>query len=121
MCFTLIVISRSLVAKYDGDDTYNDIPVSRYTADFGDTSSNLEDTCYCRSEDTCLLKGAIDMTKCVRAPIVATLPHFYNCDDTYVKGVKGVQPNKDKHEILLLFETVNFRRFIIIAFTCLLL
>ena len=101
------LIVRSLDAKYDGKGKYNGIPVSRYIADFGDMSNNPEEKCYCRSEDACMLKGALDMTKCVKAPIVATMPHFYNSDDSYIKGVKGVEPNKDKHEIVLLFETVR--------------
>lgn len=47
------------------------------------------------------------MYKCVGAPFVASLPHFYLSDESYQKGVRGLNPTKDKHEIIILFESVR--------------
>ncbi|KRT82424.1 hypothetical protein AMK59_3081 [Oryctes borbonicus] len=100
------MLCRSMIAKFSGDSKYNGIPVSRYTLDFGDQSSNEEDKCYCPAPDECMKKGAFDLRKC-SGPIVATMPHFYNSDPVYINGVKGINPEKDKHELYLLFETVS--------------
>nr|AKC58519.1 sensory neuron membrane protein 1 [Anomala corpulenta] len=98
------MLCRSMAAKYLGDSKYDGIPVSRYTLDFGDQSSNEEDKCYCPAPDECMKKGALDLRKC-SGPVVATMPHFYNSDPSYVNGVKGVNPDKAKHELYLLFNT----------------
>lgn len=95
-----------MTAKFTGNTKYNGIPVSRYTLDFGDQSNNPEDKCYCPTPDECMKKGALDLRKC-SGPIVATMPHFYNSDPSFVAGVKGVNPDKEKHELYLLFETVS--------------
>nr|AVM18969.1 sensory neuron membrane protein 1 [Holotrichia parallela] len=100
------MLCRSMAAKYLGDTKYNGIPVSRYTLDFGDQTNNPEDKCYCPSPEECMKKGVMDLRKC-SGPVVASMPHFYNCDPSYANGVKGVYPDKDKHELYLLFETTT--------------
>ncbi|KAK9731222.1 CD36 family [Popillia japonica] len=87
-----------------GDSKYDGIPVSRYTLDFGDQSSNEEDKCYCPAPDECMKKGALDLRKS-SGRVVATMPHFYNSDQSYVNGVKGVNPDKSKHDLYLLVNT----------------
>lgn len=37
----------------------------------------------------------------VDAPIVGTLPHFYNADKRYNYMVDGLEPDEDKHNIFL--------------------
>jgi hypothetical protein len=41
------------------------------------------------------------------APIMASLPHFYDAAMEYQNGVIGLNPSKEKHEILMVFEPVS--------------
>jgi hypothetical protein len=48
--------------------------------------------------DDCMMTGA---------PIIASLPHFYDAAPEYQTGVIGFNPSKEKHEILMVFEPVR--------------
>lgn len=78
-----------------------------YKADLGDQTANKEDKCFCATPTTCLKKGVMDLTKCVGAPIMVSLPHFYNCDASYQSMVRGLHPNEYEHGIKILFESVR--------------
>ncbi|KAG5888615.1 hypothetical protein JTB14_037827 [Gonioctena quinquepunctata] len=97
-------LCRSLNAFFVRKTKYDGIPCGEYTASLGDMSKNENEKCYCTSPDTCLKKGLIDLYKCSGVPIYASFPHFYDCDESYLKGVKGLKPNKTKHEIRILLE-----------------
>lgn len=98
---------RSLVAEFVVNTKYDGIPVRKYSASLGDMSRNEDEKCYCPTPDTCLKKGIMDLYKCIGVPIYASLPHFYDTDESYLKGVKGLKPEKTKHEIIILFEGVS--------------
>lgn len=98
---------RSLVATYQKDTKYDGIPVRLYTANFGDMSKNPDEKCYCPTPETCLKKGVMDLMKCVGIPMYASLPHFYESDESYVNGVIGLNPNEEEHGIRILFEPVT--------------
>nr|AIX97076.1 sensory neuron membrane protein 1 [Monochamus alternatus] len=97
-------LCRSLVAEFQQKTKYDGIPVRKYSATLGDMSTNENEKCYCPTPETCLKKGIMDLYKCIGVPIYATLPHFYEADEGYLKGVKGLKPEKSKHEIVILFE-----------------
>lgn len=100
-------LCRSLGAYYTGSTTYDNIPVDIYKADLGDQTANKEDKCFCATPTTCLKKGVMDLTKCVGAPIMVSLPHFYNCDESYQSMVRGLHPNENEHGIKILFESMT--------------
>jgi hypothetical protein len=104
---TILYHLRSLVAVYSGDTKYDGIPVRIYTATLGDMSKNADEKCYCPTPETCLKKGLMDLFKCAGVPIYVSLPHFYESDESYVHGVKGLNPNKKDHGIQILFESVR--------------
>lgn len=104
----LYLIFRSLDIKYVGETTYQNIPVSIYNTSLGDMSKNLNEKCYCPTPTTCLRKGAIDLEKCSGAPIIVTLPHFYDADNYYLKGIRGLKPDIIKHGVQFYFETVLY-------------
>lgn len=91
---------------------YRGIAVNRYVATFGDMSTDPKLKCYCPTNDTCWKHGLHDLTKCVGAPIVASMPHFYDADPMYVNGVRGLHPNEEDHGIVLVFELVRNYLFI---------
>ncbi|KAJ8948285.1 hypothetical protein NQ318_020772 [Aromia moschata] len=87
-------LCRSLAAFYVKKTKYDGIPVREYSADLGDMSKNADEKCYCPTPETCLKKGVMDLYKCTGIPIYASLPHFYNSDKSYLRGVKGLTPEK---------------------------
>nr|ALR72542.1 sensory neuron membrane protein SNMP1a [Colaphellus bowringi] len=100
-------LCRSLIAFFVRKSTYDGIPCGEFTADLGDMSKNEKEKCYCSTPETCLKKGMMDLYKCSGIPIYASFPHFYNSDTSYLKGVGGLSPNKTKHEIKILFESIT--------------
>lgn len=68
--------------------------------------------CFCPTPDTCLKKGLMDITKCSGNPVVASLPHFYLTDESYLQKVKGLHPEEEKHSIEVLLESVRCKLFV---------
>lgn len=99
-------LCRSFGADFDSNTFYAGIPVRKYTADLGDMSTDPPSKCYCYTNTTCLKRGTIDLTKCVDAPIIVSLPHFYLTDPSYLNAVRGLHPNEEEHGIVILFESV---------------
>ncbi|CAG9861579.1 unnamed protein product [Phyllotreta striolata] len=100
-------LCRSLAAFWVKKTKYDGIPVNEYSASLGDMSKNEHEKCYCYTPDTCLKKGLMDLYKCIGVPIYASMPHFYDSDESYLKGVKGLKPIKKEHEITILFEQLT--------------
>lgn len=74
-----------------------------YKADLGDMSSNPEEKCFCPTPDSCLTKNLIDLTKCVGAPLIASLPHLLGAEEKYLKMVDGLHPN----EVIIIFDLIK--------------
>ena len=87
-------LCRSMGIKFEKKSKVAGIKTNRYTGDLGDTSTDPLLTCFCETPDTCLKKGLFDLSKCVGAPIIASLPHMYLTDEMYRKNVSGLNPNK---------------------------
>ncbi|XP_065212463.1 sensory neuron membrane protein 1 [Planococcus citri] len=100
-------ICRSLAAKYVGPTVFKGIHGYHYTADLGDMSTDPNLKCFCPTNDTCLKKGAFDVTKCTGAPLVLTLPHCYGCHVDYMNGVTGMNPSEELHGIYSTFEPIT--------------
>ncbi|XP_044727690.1 sensory neuron membrane protein 1-like isoform X2 [Chrysoperla carnea] len=100
-------ICRSLPANYVKDVVYKGIPARYYTATLGDMSKNKNEKCFCPTPDTCLKKGSMDLTKCLGAPLVITLPHFYDADESFLGPVRGLHPNVKDHGIYIYFEPMS--------------
>lgn len=49
----------------------------------------------------------MDLTNCIKAPMTASLPHFYDADPELLKHVKGLNPDAEQHEIQIDFEPVS--------------
>lgn len=81
--------------------------MSLFTANLGDMSTDPELRCYCPTNDTCLKKGIMDLTKCVGQPIMISLPHFYDTHPSYLEKIRGLRPSKEDHAIFIYFESVR--------------
>lgn len=108
-------ICRSVQLFYEKEVKYKGIPGYRYiTKDnfLNEIGQCYGNDCFCvdkisgalKEDDGCLYSGALDLTECLDAPIVATLPHFYGAHPTYEKMIDGIHPNPDKHQIFLEVE-----------------
>ncbi|XP_015587038.1 sensory neuron membrane protein 1 [Cephus cinctus] len=100
-------LCRSIGARYERPSHYKGLSTNRYTANLGDMSTDPHLQCFCPTPETCLKKGLFDLTKCVNAPIIASLPHFYLTDESYLETVQGLQPVQEDHEIFIDFEPLT--------------
>ncbi|XP_078667501.1 scavenger receptor class B member 1-like [Branchiostoma floridae x Branchiostoma belcheri] len=97
---------RSVHAVFESEQTARDIPVYRYTArpnllQSGD--NNPDNRCFCLG--ACLPDGLMDGRSCHQgAPIVLSLPHFYQGDPRLLDTVWGLQPDKLRHQTFLDIE-----------------
>nr|AWS20447.1 sensory neuron membrane protein 1 [Aphidius gifuensis] len=100
-------LCRSLGARFSHHSSVKGLKTNHYTAELGDMSKDPELKCFCQTPETCLKKGLFDLFNCVKAPLVASLPHLYLVDESYLEQVDGLHPNKDEHGIFLEFEPMT--------------
>ena len=69
---------------------------------------NPENECYCASSAACNIKGTFNIRACkFGAPIALSWPHFLNGDEQLIQKVKGLNPDKEKHEFVMDFHPVT--------------
>ncbi|KAL4713307.1 hypothetical protein ACJJTC_015294 [Scirpophaga incertulas] len=87
--------------------SYNGIKTNRYIATIGDFANEPELHCLCDTPDTCPPKGTMDLVKCIKAPMYASLPHYLDCDPKLLQNVKGLNPDVNEHGIEIDFEPIS--------------
>nr|AMA98191.1 chemosensory protein [Blattella germanica]WPE03555.1 sensory neuron membrane protein 1d [Blattella germanica] len=100
-------LCRSIAAEFKEETVFKGIRGYVYSAGFGDMSTDPALKCFCTSPETCWKKGLHDLTRCQGAPIIASLPHFYDADPEYANAITGLNPNKEQHEITMVFEPLT--------------
>lgn len=102
-------ICLSIGAHYERESNYQGIPTIRFGLDFGDARTNPKLQCFCLNPPhDCPRKGTMNLFQCVGAPIVATMPHFYNADSSLLtKVASGLNPNATEHAVYIDFESVS--------------
>uniref|UniRef100_T1IKB5 Uncharacterized protein n=1 Tax=Strigamia maritima TaxID=126957 RepID=T1IKB5_STRMM len=93
---------RSVYMTYEKDEITHGITTYRFNLPYSMmASADLEpnNKCFCPKDTACLKKGAFFVGACQNdAPIVATLPHFYQADESYYEAVIGLNKSKELHE-----------------------
>lgn len=100
-------ICRSLSARFDRHTKVKGVNTLRYTVDLGDMSKNEMEKCFCPTPETCLSRNLYDLSKCLGAPIIGSLPHFYESEPKYLELVEGLHPTQEEHEIDMDFEPMT--------------
>ncbi|XP_046484608.1 sensory neuron membrane protein 1-like isoform X1 [Neodiprion pinetum] len=99
-----IDLCRKMVGRFSKPTKVAGFKTNQYLFDLGDQSTVPEEKCYCLNPDNCLKAGALDLYTCKGTPIIATHPHFYLGDPSYLKNVTGLHPVKEDHEMVVEFE-----------------
>ncbi|XP_026331738.1 sensory neuron membrane protein 1-like [Hyposmocoma kahamanoa] len=100
-------LCRSFKPWYQRQTSYRGIKTNRYIANIGDFANDPELNCFCDAPDTCPPKGLMDLFKCMKAPMYASLPHFLDSDPGLLKNVKGLNPDINEHGIEIDFEPIS--------------
>ncbi|XP_055380715.1 sensory neuron membrane protein 2 [Condylostylus longicornis] len=102
-------ICRSVQLFYEQNVMYSGIPGFRYSigANFvNDIGPEYSNECFCidklpnlfKRSNGCLYSGALDLTHCMNAPVILTLPHMLGAANEYNTMVHGLKPNMKKHK-----------------------
>lgn len=104
-------VCRSMALKYDGTFKKHDIKGWKWIGDdslFDNGHKYPETACFCMAhEEDCpnIPPGIFNTSKCqFGSPSFASFPHFYLANETYLEGIEGLSPDKDKHEMYIALE-----------------
>jgi len=110
------LMCRSITLKFEKENSHASIPTLRFIPppnamgsheDPDPERRNEDNSCFCMKEEgfQCLKSGVLNMAPCkVRpdlptgAPLALSYPHFYQADPSYLDGVVGLSPDKEKHQ-----------------------
>ncbi|KAK4878226.1 hypothetical protein RN001_010732 [Aquatica leii] len=95
-------LCRILPLQYRRPAMKQGIAVDLYTPPdnvFETASKEPNNKCYCPGTEYCPPKGLQNISPCqFDAPVYLSFPHFYKADQTLLKAVDGLKPQKNKHE-----------------------
>ncbi|XP_037813023.1 sensory neuron membrane protein 2 [Lucilia sericata] len=102
-------ICRSVQLFYQKEIMYKGIPGYRYSIGenfVNDIGPEHDNECFCvdkltniiKRKNGCLYAGALDLTTCLDAPVILTLPHMLGASNEYTKTIRGLNPDAQKHQ-----------------------
>jgi len=99
-------LCRSVAFEYGEDTEVEGVPGYRYVGGLSmlDNGTMFPETaCFCNGE--CVPSGVVNVTSCrFGAPAFASFPHFYLADSFFLDSVRGLKPEKEKHQFYLVLE-----------------
>ncbi|XP_022913408.2 sensory neuron membrane protein 2-like [Onthophagus taurus] len=104
-------ICRSVFVKYEKPVTFEGIKAFKYSARKESLSKTSDNMCFCPSNDegsyVCPPDGLVDLSPCIKAPVLLSFPHFLYADKTLIEFAKGLNPDKNNHESYLIIEPMT--------------
>uniref|UniRef100_T1IJJ6 Scavenger receptor class B member 1 n=1 Tax=Strigamia maritima TaxID=126957 RepID=T1IJJ6_STRMM len=101
-------LCRSIYLDYEKIHYKSGIKIHRYVLSpslFKSPDIKPENKCYCNKTKKCLKSGAFDISPCHKGtPVVLSLPHFYQGDDSYNNAVIGLNRSENRHRSILDLE-----------------
>ncbi|KAK4887001.1 hypothetical protein RN001_003272 [Aquatica leii] len=105
-------ICRSMFVSYEKDVVLEGIPTWKYGNKPESIAKSKENECFCplvKDEDyndvpKCPKSGLVDITLCVKGPILVSNPHFYLGDPSLLEYAQGINPKKELHENYMYIE-----------------
>lgn len=70
-------------------------------------SQNFKPECHCREDGKCPPKGTFDMFRCTGAPMIGSLPHFYQAEQLLSGIESGLNPKHENHAIDIYIDLVS--------------
>lgn len=112
-----------MLTNFDKPINYMGIPALRFSnkeAALDYTSDSNK--CFCSmmldNDDKelfiCPNQGLMDLSPCMKSPVMASFPHFYLADKELLKYPAGLNPVKEKHESYVIIEPVTKHFFLAI-------
>ncbi|BFZ15099.1 hypothetical protein BsWGS_18137 [Bradybaena similaris] len=93
-------LCRSLGLEYQTVVNVRGIELDKFVAPdimFANATVNPYNKGFCTSD--CLPSGLLNVSVCRQgAPVVMSMPHFLGCDEETVRGVIGMNPNREEHQ-----------------------
>ncbi|CAG0887642.1 unnamed protein product [Darwinula stevensoni] len=93
---------RSLPLVFEKEIEREGVSTFRFTppeSAFGDPDTYPENRCYCLTSPKCPPKGVFNISVCqFGSPVMLSWPHFYMGDPRLREVVKGLSPDKEKHQ-----------------------
>ncbi|KAI5726570.1 hypothetical protein M8J76_004961 [Diaphorina citri] len=107
LVFFVADLCRSIRLQYNGQKiSSRGVHGGRHETTFTILANDSASRCWC-PKSGCLDKGALDLSKCVGAPMILTQPHFYDGSEKYLSRVRGLNPNKQDHGIYMDIEPIT--------------
>lgn len=104
-------VCRTLTLKYESELKKHGIKGWKWIGDdslFDNGHKYPETACFCTAdEEECpnIKSGIFNASQCqYGAPAFASFPHFYLADESFLAGIEGLSPEKEKHEMYVALE-----------------
>lgn len=100
-------LCRSLYLVYDYAVDYLGVKVLRYVAPpemLQSSTMNPDNACYCSSLG-CLGSSLLEMTPCIKIPLIMSTPHYFLGDGDELSKYIGLNPVEELHGTILYIET----------------
>ncbi|XP_031773054.1 sensory neuron membrane protein 2-like [Apis florea] len=99
-------LCRTVEADYDKEVSIYGLIGSRFVMKERTWFMNRSQ-CYCLERNkvpNCLPQGLIDVSDCLKVPIIMSEPHFLHGDPRLLMYARGLNPDEDLHETFIVIE-----------------
>lgn len=90
---------RSVYIVFSDYESVQGVPAYRFKVPKEILANTTDNAGFCIPEGNCLGSGVLNVSICKNgAPIIMSMPHFYQADEKFISAIDGMHPNKEYHE-----------------------